>query len=365
MMEFWLRRKMQRLERRYLAELTGNSQGKPAEDSLPSLANGSPLRRILVICDAQWELKELVPELERLCSVTVLNLHPALEERPSAAGRPVVVLDTIAEFIRTYHELEPDVIFFYARSALLSEEVFSELRGRWKCPLLGMNLDDKIEFLNYGVFSDSNDNYQEWAWHFDLNLTNVRATVDLYADRGLPVCYVPEGFHPKAGFELPTDIGAFKYEIAFVGSKRVERELLIGQLQRLGVPVEPIGFGWPNSEGGKNPDAIYRQTMINLGIGFASPSDRLTTLKTRDFECPGSGACFLTTYNWELALHYEVGKEILCYRSVEELVEIFSYYRRRPESCLQIAQAAYRRGRNEHTWEKRFRKLLRGVGFDC
>jgi spore maturation protein CgeB len=89
----------------------------------------------------------------------------------------------------------------------------------------------------------------------------------------------------------------------------------------------------------------------------------LTTVKGRDFECPGVGACYVTTFNWELPLHYEIGKEILCYRSIEELVEIYAYYHRRPAECLAIAQAAWRRCTAEHTWEKRFRRVLREVGF--
>jgi spore maturation protein CgeB len=70
----------------------------------------------------------------------------------------------------------------------------------------------------------------------------------------------------------------------------------------------------------------------------------------------------LTTYNWELALHYEIGKEILCYRTVEELIEVFSYHRRRPKLCLEIARAAYRRCLTDHTWEKRFRELFQHLG---
>ena len=75
------------------------------------------------------------------------------------------------------------------------------------------------------------------------------------------------------------------------------------------------------------------------------------------------GACYLTTYNWELTNHYELGKEILCYRSVEELIEMYSWYRKRPQECLRIAQAAWRRCANEHTWEKRFRKVFLETGF--
>ena len=30
---------------------------------------------------------------------------------------------------------------------------------------------------------------------------------------------------------------------------------------------------------------------------------------------PCVGACYLTTYHWELAEMFEIGKEILCYRN--------------------------------------------------
>ena len=58
-----------------------------------------------------------------------------------------------------------------------------------------------------------------------------------------------------------------------------------------------------------------------------------------------------------------MGKEILCYRNVEELVEIYSFYRRRPEECLKIAQRAYRRSKAEHTWRKRFERIFKELGF--
>jgi spore maturation protein CgeB len=76
------------------------------------------------------------------------------------------------------------------------------------------------------------------------------------------------------------------------------------------------------------------------------------------------GACYLTTYNWELTQHYELGREILCYRDKDELIEMISFYRSRPEDCLRIAQAAWRRCTAEHTWERRFRRVFREVGFE-
>jgi spore maturation protein CgeB len=131
----------------------------------------------------------------------------------------------------------------------------------------------------------------------------------------------------------------------------------------LGISINLFGSGWP---GGKWVDklyTIYRNSQINLGIGLANSSFTLTSLKGRDFTCPGVGACYLTTYNWEIPIHYELGKEILCYRSFEELIEQYVFYRKRPEACLKIAQAAWHRGAAEHTNEIRFRKLFREMGF--
>jgi len=268
----------------------------------------------------------------------------------------------VEELIKSRTTLELDLILFYARPSLLSEEVFGLLRKRWSCPVLGFNLDEKTQFLDYRIFSNGDDNYQRWARHFDLNLSNVRAVADWYADLDLPVCYVPEGYHPRPGGPAASTAD-FRYEISFVGSKRLEREAFLGRLGELGVPIAPLGHGWPNSGRVDDPVSVYRTSMMNLGIGFATASPELTTLKARDFECPGAGACYLTTYNWELPPLYELGREILCYRSEAELVEIFSFYRRRPEACLEIARAAHRRCLAEHTWEKRFRKVFQDIGF--
>jgi spore maturation protein CgeB len=44
---------------------------------------------------------------------------------------------------------------------------------------------------------------------------------------------------------------------------------------------------------------------------------------------------------------------------------MYSWYGKRPEVCLKIAQAAWRRAVAEHTWERRFRKIFEQSGFKC
>ena len=77
---------------------------------------------------------------------------------------------------------DADALLFYARPPLLSEEVFSLLRRRWSCPLLGLNLDDKTNFHPYGLFSDRNDGYVQWAPKFDVNFYAInKADMSIWA----------------------------------------------------------------------------------------------------------------------------------------------------------------------------------------
>jgi hypothetical protein len=358
----WHLRQCRRLDEAYCRELVRSAAQPVVPGPKVLFAPARPVRTILLIADIMWENNELVPELRKLAEVAVLDLHPALAEKPMGHSPAQVVADMVKDFADAQTRLDADVILFYARGSILSEEVFHHLRRRWKCPLFGMNLDDKATFFSYGIFSAADDNYQRWAGRFDLNLTNTFAAVDWYHQRGLPCLYSPQGVNLPADLPPPGPRADFEYPFTFVGSARLERRAIVDRLLQCNIPLTLFGAGWPNSRWVDSPTRIYRSSQINLGIGLCTATETQTTVKGRDFECPGVGACYLTTYNWELVNHYEMGKEILCYRSVEELIEMYSHYRKRPEDCLRIAQAAYRRSAAEHTWEQRFRKIFRETG---
>ncbi len=361
-LEKWVARQARRLDRAYCSELMSSTAPQTTPSAPAIIVPSASLRQILFIADCMWELNDLVPELKKIANVEVLNLRPGLQNKASSQNDAEIVAAEIQKFSEKEKNLSPDLILFYARSSLLSDEVFEHLRKRWRVPVWGMNLDDKTQFFDHNIYSEGEDNYQHWAKKFDLNLTGTLAATQWYRQRGLACTYCPSGFHQSEKSSPPTSCD-YRYPMSFIGSARPEREIIISQLVAAGVPINLFGSGWPQSEWVSNPQEIYRSSQFNLGIGIASPSLTLTSVKGRDFECPGAGACYLTTYNWELAHHFEIGKEILCYRSVEELIEIFSFYKKRPEECLKIAQAAWQRCSEEHTWEKRFRKIFTEAGF--
>lgn len=357
----WLRsvrnhRRIMRLESVCMRSMIHASEQPPAEISFAPSPR-PPLRRILLIADVMWEVNELVPELKRICTVDVHDLRPVIG-KASSSERPELVVQSIGN-IRFAPGAEPDAILLYLRGNLLSEELFDLLRRKTSCPVIGMNLDDKVSFWDYGS-DGGGDHYRFWAPKFDLNLTNSKIAESWYHQAGAVCRFMAPAMRRCEGLSAPSD-AAFSHLIGFVGSPKLDRSTLVDRLRAAGLPVSVFGKGWVGGGWVEDPVAVYRATQINLGLGMATPT--MATMKNRDFECPGTGACYLTTYNWELAEFWEIGKEILCYRNTEELIEIACWYRNKPDVCLKIAQAAWHRGQAEHTWEQRFRHLFGDLGF--
>jgi len=359
-LKHWTQKKLLRLEQIYITRMISFTNEPPPVVKAHFKVNGSKLRRVFFICENMWEKAELLPELSKICDVVFMDLRPHLDSEGKRKNSDIVC-EVINNFAKTWNGDDPDMIFLYARGGLLSEECFSIIRKRWSCPLLGMNLDDKTSFLPYKIFSFPWDNYQHWAKYFDIILSSSKIVSEWYKNMGACSLYTPQGLHIPVGLEAPSRFD-FKYPISFMGTKKLDRSIVIEKLEKEGIPITLFGRGWNNSAWAADTTSLYRDTQMNLGLGLATPN--ISSLKGRDFECPGIGACYLTTFNWELTEFWDIGKEILCYRNTEELLELYSWYKNRPRECLLIAQAAWHRSLNDHTWELRFRQIFKNIGFN-
>jgi spore maturation protein CgeB len=74
----------------------------------------------------------------------------------------------------------------------------------------------------------------------------------------------------------------------------------------------------------------------------------------RMFEATGVGACLLTEQSENINELFQPGKEILTYRSNEELLEIIHDMFNRKEEIEQIAKAGQNRTLQHHTLERMF-----------
>ena len=75
-----------------------------------------------------------------------------------------------------------------------------------------------------------------------------------------------------------------------------------------------------------------------------------------------SGGFYMVEYQQELEDFFEVGREIVCYRDRDDLIDLAKYYLTHDTERERIRQAGYARARRDHTWQKRFTEAFRRMG---
>ena len=97
-----------------------------------------------------------------------------------------------------------------------------------------------------------------------------------------------------------------------------------------------------------------RRSAVILGLnqGGLGP-DAPSYLKLRDLEFPGMGCCCLTQHHADLAGIFDLGKEIITFRTPWEAGRIAKALARHPAECREIGRRARARVLGEHTWSAR------------
>lgn len=173
--------------------------------------------------------------------------------------------------------------------------------------------------------------------------------------------FLPEGFDAKHFYPMSVEK---RYQVSFVGEKYGRREQIVRKLRSAGIPVSCFGSGWENPPVyGKDFVEVLNSSVVNLGIGLVQHSNNLVNLKTRDFEVPGTGGgAYVTTYNPDLCPFFNIGEEIFCYRTIDDLIEIIRDLLRNPEKSERASKNARARSLKEHRWLHRYISILEILG---
>jgi hypothetical protein len=315
-----------------------------------------------LVPDLGWH-RELLPDLRSLGPLTVfdyVSLGFRWEEfwKADRAGlaRRRAMNDRFWSALKEAHEARPvDWVFVYASGTEISAGVIRRISEELGIPTVNMCLDDKQSWT--GPFMGDHSGGQIGiAGAFDLSWTSARVACDWYLVEGGRPIYLPEGFdasthHPmKVEQDIP---------VSFIGGAYGYRPAVINYLLKRGVPVQTFGHGWPGSQWIANPNEIMNRSVINLGMGGIGYSERLTNVKGRDFEITGTGGgVYLTNFNADLARHFMVGDEILCYSHRNEMLELIRYYLDHPDEARAIGKRGHERGWREHRWLHRYQRIL-------
>jgi len=179
---------------------------------------------------------------------------------------------------------------------------------------------------------------------------------------------------------------AKKYDVSFVGLFHPYRNWFIKKIRKSGLKVDVFGAGWKS---GHIPQEevinIFNQSKINLNLSnclswelpyllssvkaikntFGSlvkkDAKEIEQIKGRHFEVTGSGGFQMSYYVEGLEHCFEIGKEIVVFSGIKDLVEKIKYYLKHEEEREKIAQTGYQRTIGEHTYKKRFEKIFKRI----
>lgn len=272
--------------------------------------------------------------------------------------RPRMQREVLSAFQEAHAERPVDLAFLYGSHLDFEPGTPREISSTG-IPVAVLCLDDKHIFLEKPYYGYPNGQ-KPLIGSVDIHLTNSIDVLRWYMAEGVPAFFMPQGVDPEIFKPLPVlrDI-----DVSFIGQRYGVRARIVDFLRAAGIRVSCFGAGWGTrmiSDAQKVQ--IYNRSRIVLGVGGTGLSERITCIKGRDFEVPACGTLYLTTYNPELVPLFDIGKEILCYYSEIDCVEIIRYYLECPEEAEAIGKAGHERCLREHTWEKRIVDLLAWMG---
>jgi SAM-dependent methyltransferase len=320
-----------------------------------------PLRIFAAFSQTNWEDFNLQPGLMHFGEVVRFDWKEDYDQYDPQwhwSLKQKMNLELLNRFYQAHLQKPFDLFFGYLSGRLIFPG-FIRTISRLGIPSLNICLDDRAKF--FGELEPTGySGMVDIAAAFSLCWTTDKSALEHYAAVNANVVYLPPAANPDIfrPLDLPKTM-----DVVFVGQNYGQRARIIAQLQKQGIAVQTFGSGWqkgavPMSE----MIRLFSQSRIVLGINLVADSADLISLKGRDFEVPMCGALYLTQANPDLADFFEIGKEIVCYDSLPDLVDKIRYYLSRPQAAEEIRQSALIRSRKEHTWAHRFQTAFAKLG---
>jgi len=254
----------------------------------------------------------------------------------------------------------PDILISQTWRSYIDGTVLSKIREEFDTIIINIAMDDRHQYWGRKINGKWGGTYGLIP-HIDLALTAAPECVQWYLKEGCPALFFPEASDPNIFRPIP---GLPKrHDVCFVGSCYGIRKKIVEAIEANGVKIATYGNGWPKGRIAiEDVPRLFAQSKIVLGVGTIGHCTDLYALKTRDFDGPISGSLYLTHHNPDLEQLFVIEKEIETYRTPKECAEKVCYYLNHPNEADAVGRAGRLRAEREHTWEKRFEKVMKTIG---
>lgn len=207
----------------------------------------------------------------------------------------------------------------------------------------------------------------DFAW-FDVVFTAVPYLVEQFRDAGTACYYVPLAFDPRVNSAfIPFDRRII--DVSFVGGFSGQHAKGYPLLEHLAqtTPILCWGYGtetllqdslihsrYQGEAWGQEMIKIFCNSKITINRHIDMAKNYACNMRL--FEATGCGTLLITDYKDNLNELFEIGKEVVAYRSPEECAALVNYYLNHPEEAEAIARAGQARTLRDHTYERRMER---------
>lgn len=262
--------------------------------------------------------------------------------------------------------IKPDLIYFI----LFSDQFHFETLDKLKTIAKTANWfgDDQWRFDSFTKL---------YGPHFSWCVTTDPFSLEKYRKEGISNVHLSQWAAINDEVVIPTK-SDYQYDVTFVGGSHSFRRWFIDELRKRGIKIEAFGFNWPN--GALTHDKmieVFQRSKINLNlsnsvsfdfrylkhnlknpiVAWRSPKTS-SQIKARNFEIPYYGGFQLAEYVPGLDKYLEIGKEVACYKDVDEAELMIRYYLENDDLREQQKAASVLKARNNHTYYHRHKEFF-------
>jgi glycosyltransferase involved in cell wall biosynthesis len=276
----------------------------------------------------------------------ILEKIPKIGNYLNIIGNPLIMIEQIKKY-------KPDVVYVQCIGAI--HPIITKIIKK-NCKLLVGQIASKLP----------PDRYFK---NYDLILSSLPNIVAKVKTLGMNSEYFPIGFEEDVLNKIT--ITAEKYAVTHVGGYgpiHNQRNKVLEYVAQK-IPIDFWGYGAKNLA--KNSHILKKfhgeawgldmyNILANSKITLTGHIDEVAGDFANNmtlFEATGCGALLITDYKKNLHELFDLEKEIVTYKSPEEMVEKIQYYLTHEEERKKIASAGQKRTLLEHTYKKRMERL--------
>lgn len=269
-----------------------------------------------------------------------------------------------SELLKEALSIKPDMILIL-KGETVFPETLAQIKSKLEVPIVSWWIDNPL-LRNNATYILKSIPYIDHIYIFDSYYIN-----DLLNVGFKKVSYLPFACDPSVHKSIrltKEENELYSCDISFIGLNHTHREKILYELFDFNIKV--WGCGWKKLKKISNDKIINRVVSVEEAVKIYNASKIVLNINhpqsknvtnTRTFEAAGCGAFQLTENLPEMGKLFDLGKEAVCYKDIDDLKSLVKYYLENSKEREEIARRGQQRVYRDHTYKQRMREIIDSV----